>query len=128
MMQRQSLQARVVPLGLCGVSAEISRREGEGKALCGGVAHGHAPRFMAAMAACSSSFVERPPHNMREFSPGDDFYEALIQAHEGLSDAQSHEMNAKLVLFLANHIGDLRVLREAFAAARASVVMSTPSA
>jgi hypothetical protein len=64
----------------------------------------------------------------REFSPGDDFYEALIQAHEGLSDAQSHEMNAKLILFLSNHIGDLRVLREAFAAARASVGMSTPSA
>ena len=57
----------------------------------------------------------------REFSPGDDFYEALIAAHEGLSEAQSHELNAKLVLFLSNHIGDLRVLREAFQLARESV-------
>ncbi|MFM7285017.1 MAG: DUF2783 domain-containing protein [Betaproteobacteria bacterium] len=57
----------------------------------------------------------------REFSPGDDFYEALIAAHEGLSEAQSHEFNAKLVLFLSNHIGDLRVLREAFRLARDSV-------
>ena len=57
----------------------------------------------------------------REFSPGDDFYEALIAAHEGLSEAQSHELNAKLVLFLSNHIGDLRVLREAFRLARESV-------
>jgi Protein of unknown function (DUF2783) len=58
----------------------------------------------------------------REFSPGDDFYEALIAAHEGLSEAQSHELNAKLVLFLSNHIGDLRVLREAFRLARESVI------
>ena len=57
----------------------------------------------------------------REFSPGDDFYEALIAAHEGLSEAQSQELNAKLVLFLSNHIGDLRVLREAFRLARDSV-------
>ena len=57
----------------------------------------------------------------REFSPGDDFYEALIATHEGLSEAQSHELNAKLVLFLSNHIGDLRVLREAFRLARESV-------
>ncbi len=63
--------------------------------------------------------LDRPV--FREFSPGDDFYEALIAAHEGLSDAQSHELNAKLVLFLSNHIGDLRVLREAFRLARESV-------
>jgi len=51
----------------------------------------------------------------------DDFYEALIEAHQGLSTAQSHELNAKLVLLLANHVGRLDVLREALAAARASV-------
>ena len=49
----------------------------------------------------------------RDFSPGDDFYEALIAAHEGLSEAQSHELNAKLVLFLSNHIGDSRASRNA---------------
>jgi hypothetical protein len=52
----------------------------------------------------------------------DDFYEALIDAHRGLDTAQSHELNAKLVLLLANHIGTLEVLRDALAAARASTL------
>jgi len=48
----------------------------------------------------------------------DDFYQSLIDAHAGLSDAQSELLNAKLVLLLANHIGDDTVLAEAIAAAR----------
>ena len=48
----------------------------------------------------------------------DDFYEALIEAHQGLSSDESHAFNARLVLVLANHIGQLSVLREAFAAAQ----------
>jgi hypothetical protein len=44
---------------------------------------------------------------------GDDFYEALIRAHEGLSAAQSRALNARLVLILANHIGDPSVVQEA---------------
>jgi hypothetical protein len=52
------------------------------------------------------------------YTPGDDFYDLLIAGHAGLSDADSEHMNARLVLLLANHIGDLRVLREAIAAAR----------
>lgn len=48
----------------------------------------------------------------------DDFYEALIDTHRGLSDEQSRDVNCKLVLLLANHIGDLDVLREAMAIAR----------
>ena len=55
------------------------------------------------------------------YTPGDDFYEMLIEGHRGLSDAQSELLNARLVLLLANHVGDLRVLREAIAAARAGV-------
>ena len=47
----------------------------------------------------------------------DDFYEALIEAHQGLSAEESHAFNARLVLVLANHIGVLPVLRQAFAAA-----------
>jgi hypothetical protein len=35
----------------------------------------------------------------------DDFYAALLAAHEGLSDAQSHALNARLVLLLANAVG-----------------------
>jgi len=50
----------------------------------------------------------------------DDFYEALIEAHQGLSTEQSHAFNARLVLLLANHIGSLPVLREALDAARQS--------
>jgi len=49
----------------------------------------------------------------------DDFYEALIAAHDGLSEPESQALNARLVLLLANHIGSLEVLREALAAARA---------
>ena len=48
----------------------------------------------------------------------DDFYEALIATHEGLDEAASHALNARLVLLLANHVGSLDVLREALAAAR----------
>ena len=56
----------------------------------------------------------------------DDFYEALIDAHRDLSTAQSHALNARLVLLLANHIGALPVLREALAAARANT-LGTPA-
>lgn len=48
----------------------------------------------------------------------DDFYEALIDMHRDLSPEQSHMANAKLILLLANHIGDLTVLREALRRAR----------
>ena len=48
----------------------------------------------------------------------DDFYQSLIDAHAGLSDGQSELLNAKLVLLLANHIGDSAILAEALAAAR----------
>lgn len=51
-------------------------------------------------------------------SAPDDFYEALIEAHQDLSLAQSQALNARLVLLLANHIGSLDVLREALRAAR----------
>jgi len=49
----------------------------------------------------------------------DDFYEALIETHRDLSTADSHALNARLVLLLANHIGELDVLKQALAAARA---------
>lgn len=65
------------------------------------------------------NFHEPGRRFFRDFSPGDEFYEALIQAHEGLDDAQSQALNARLILLLANHIGDLRLLREALQLARA---------
>jgi len=48
----------------------------------------------------------------------DDFYQALIDAHAGLSEAQSAALNARLILLLANHIGDIDTLRAAIAAAK----------
>ena len=51
-------------------------------------------------------------------SAPDDFYEALIDAHRDLSPPESHALNARLVLLLANHVGDLTVLRQALTAAR----------
>lgn len=43
----------------------------------------------------------------------DDFYAELIAAHEGLSKAESDALNARLILLLANHVGDRAVLAEA---------------
>ena len=54
----------------------------------------------------------------RDFSAGDDFYEALIDTHRDLTDEQSEQVNARLVLLLANHIGDIGELRQAMALAR----------
>ena len=51
----------------------------------------------------------------------DDFYQELIELHRDLTDEQSALVNAKLILLLANHVGDLAVLREAMAAAREDV-------
>ena len=52
----------------------------------------------------------------------DGFYEALINTHSDLTPTQSDALNARLVLLLANHIGDLSVLREAMKLARSSIV------
>jgi hypothetical protein len=48
----------------------------------------------------------------------DDFYAELLALHEGLTKAESDAVNARLILLLANHIGDRQVLAEAMAAAR----------
>ena len=58
---------------------------------------------------------------LHAYTPGDRFYEQLIHTHQGLSDEQSRLVNARLILLLANHIGDLEVLQQALAAARAGV-------
>ncbi len=67
------------------------------------------------------NFREDGKRYFRDFSPGDDFYQMLIDTHRDLSDEQSAMLNAKLILILSNHIGDLAVLREAMALARAGV-------
>ena len=57
----------------------------------------------------------------------DDFYAELLAAHEGLTKAQSDALNARLILLLANHVGDRVVLREALAAARGAGASDTGS-
>lgn len=52
----------------------------------------------------------------------DDFYQELIELHRDLSEGESALLNAKLVLLLANHIGDSEVLAAAMTAARQDVV------
>ncbi|HWS12995.1 MAG TPA: DUF2783 domain-containing protein [Rhodocyclaceae bacterium] len=51
----------------------------------------------------------------------DEFYAMLIEAHRDLSDEQSQLLNAKLILLLANHVGDPEVLRQALDAAREGI-------
>ena len=48
----------------------------------------------------------------------DGFYAELLEAHEGLSEAESHALNARLVLLLSNVVGDRAVLRRAFELAK----------
>ena len=55
------------------------------------------------------------------FESPDDFYALLIEAHRGLNDEQSAMLNAKLILLLCNHVGDLDVIREALDQARQGV-------
>jgi hypothetical protein len=51
----------------------------------------------------------------------DDVYNAIVEAHRDLDDAQCRALDARLILLLANHVGDELVVREALAAARSSV-------
>lgn len=60
-------------------------------------------------------------HTAPNFVHPDDFYESLIGMHHGLTEEQSQMTNAKLILLLSNHIGDLEVLREAMSLARADL-------
>ena len=55
------------------------------------------------------------------FAKPDDAFRMIVEAHRGLNDAQSADLDAALMLILANHIGDLDVLREAIDLARQSL-------
>ena len=52
----------------------------------------------------------------------DDLYQVLVEAHRDLSPAESRRVDACLVLLLANHVGDLDVVRDAARAARRTIV------
>lgn len=55
----------------------------------------------------------------RNLDRPDDAYDLLLSAHEGLSKEESDALNARLILTLINHIGDLDVIREALEVAKA---------
>lgn len=67
------------------------------------------------------NFSEAGKRYFSAYSPGDDFYEMFLNAHRDLSDEQSELLNARLILLLANHVGDLGTLREALNIAREGV-------
>ncbi|MGH1453828.1 MAG: DUF2783 domain-containing protein [Paracoccaceae bacterium] len=48
----------------------------------------------------------------------DDFYAELLATHDGLTSDQSNALNARLILILANHIGDRTTLTQALATAK----------
>ena len=52
------------------------------------------------------------------FQDADGFYEQLLDAHAGLSPAESELLNARLILLLANQVGSAQVLRECIEAAQ----------
>ena len=58
----------------------------------------------------------------------DQTYRALIEAHRGLSDEDSAALNSRLVLILANHIGEHSVLQEAIGLAKQSMEPKDASA
>ena len=51
----------------------------------------------------------------------DTFYEQLLNAHEGLSAEQSEQLNMRLILLLANQVGDVSTLKSLIATAREDV-------
>lgn len=83
------------------------------------------PQRLRGRSACRSSST--PTSASRDVAitatarAGDDLYQMLIDGHRGLSNAQSTMLNARPILLLANHVGDLTVLCEARALAREGV-------
>jgi uncharacterized protein DUF2783 len=56
------------------------------------------------------------------FAKPDDAFRAVVEAHRGLSEEESADFDAALVLILANHIGDIEVLREAITLAKRRII------
>ena len=56
------------------------------------------------------------------FARPDDAFRAIVEAHRGLTDEQSADFDTALVLILANHIGDIDVLREAIGLAKRRMI------
>ena len=59
------------------------------------------------------------------FDKPDDAFRMIVEVHRGLSEQQSADLDAALVLILANHIGDVDVLGEAIALAKRRLLDSS---
>jgi|TARA_R110002095_G_scaffold99235_1_gene87298 Protein of unknown function (DUF2783) len=55
-------------------------------------------------------------------SDHDDVYQLIIDMHRGMTDEESQSANAKLILTLVNHVGDINLIREATDIARESIL------
>jgi hypothetical protein len=66
--------------------------------------------------------VRMPLSTSSNFARPDDAFRAIVEAHRGLTDEQSADFDAALVLILANHIGDIDVLREATGLAKRRMI------
>ncbi|EJL85280.1 Protein of unknown function (DUF2783) [Polaromonas sp. CF318] len=60
---------------------------------------------------------DTPLSTRLHFQDADAFYECLLDAHRGLSREESELLNARLILLMANQLGDTAVLRACIAAA-----------
>lgn len=67
-----------------------------------------------------------PLSTASNFANPDDAFRLVVEAHRGLSEEASAALDASLVLVLANHIGDIEVLREAIAVAGRGVAQPSP--
>ena len=63
-----------------------------------------------------------PLSTASNFARPDDAFRAVVEAHRGLTEEQSADFDAALVLILPNHIGDIEVLREAIALAKRRMI------
>jgi hypothetical protein len=63
-----------------------------------------------------------PLSTASNFARPDDAFRAVVEAHRGLTEEQSADFDAALALILANHIGDIEVLREAIALAKRRMI------
>jgi hypothetical protein len=63
-----------------------------------------------------------PLNRQPNIADPDDFYRELIDSQRGLNEAQAEMLTTKLVLILANHVGERQVLSEAIALARGNTL------
>ena len=68
-----------------------------------------------------------PLSTASNFAKPDDAFRAIVEAHRGLDEEQIAAFDASLVLILANHIGDIDVLREAVELGRRRIVADVQS-